>query len=451
MLRARIPTILPKNHRPSRTFLNKRTLPLYSDPAAFHLATEALHYGASFTKTLSRHTDSTGRPRSLNVSTEYAAAYGFDAAGRLEKVWDHPTLNDGEPVENASFSYGYVNNSNALVKTVTGPAHTVTNTWEDTRDVLAAIQNKAGGTVRSNYDYSTVNGGVNKLGQRMGVRTSFNLGAITGNSGDTKWGYDSLGQLTSAADSTTAANSRAYQYDSIGNRLIAEKGAAQIPATPDLNTTSYTPDALNQYDAIIPYSAAGIAGTPVVPVFDDDGNMTTGPLSGTGGSTASHLKWDAENRLIEVRTTDDTTVIASYAYDGLSRRIACTVDSVTTLYVYDGWNCIAEYTIQDSTFKIQKSYLWGLDLSRTLQGAGGVGGLLAATLGSTTYYPTFDGNGNVSEYLTVAGVVAAHFEYDPFGNTLPTSSGNTALFNYRFSTKPLDFTTGLYYYGYRYY
>ena len=56
----------------------------------------------------------------------------------------------------------------------------------------------------------------------------------------------------------------------------------------------------------------------------------------------------------------------------------------------------------------------------------------------------------LSEWIDSAGSVTAHFEYDPFGNTVVnTDSGN--LFNYRFSTKPLDFATGLYYYQYRYY
>jgi RHS repeat-associated protein len=97
---------------------------------------------------------------------------------------------------------------------------------------------------------------------------------------------------------------------------------------------------------------------------------------------------------------------------------------------------------------------WGLDLSGSLQGAGGVGGLLAEKQGANTYYPTYDGNGNVSEYLEADGDVAAHYEYDPFGNIVKESyaSGFVASsFSYKFSTKPLDPTTGLYYYTYRWY
>jgi RHS repeat-associated protein len=142
-------------------------------------------------------------------------------------------------------------------------------------------------------------------------------------------------------------------------------------------------------------------------------------------------------------------VTTTYLYDALSRRIAkIPTTGSATLYIYDGFNCIAEYT----GTTLSKTRTWGLDLSGTLQGAGGVGGLLAEKQGDNYFYPTYDGNGNVSEYLTIYGVVQAHFEYDPFGNTtVDTDNANAPLFAYRFSTKPLDFETGLYYYGYRYY
>jgi RHS repeat-associated protein len=59
--------------------------------------------------------------------------------------------------------------------------------------------------------------------------------------------------------------------------------------------------------------------------------------------------------------------------------------------------------------------------------------------------------------LDTSGEIAAHWQYDPFGNTVssapaPANWPSPALFfPYRFSTKPLDADTGLYYYGYRWY
>jgi len=70
---------------------------------------------------------------------------------------------------------------------------------------------------------------------------------------------------------------------------------------------------------------------------------------------------------------------------------------------------------------------------------------------TSIYFPTYDGNGNVSEYLNESGEVSAHYEYDPFGKTTVASGPKANDFAHRFSTKPLDATTGLYYYGYRFY
>ncbi len=99
-----------------------------------------------------------------------------------------------------------------------------------------------------------------------------------------------------------------------------------------------------------------------------------------------------------------------------------------------------------------------MDLSGTMQGAGGVGGLLALSIHGGDhegdYYPTYNGNGNIVEYLDDEGETVAHYEYDPFGNDItPVADKGTLhdLFPYRFSTKPMDQVTGWYYYGYRYY
>ncbi|MEJ6641637.1 MAG: hypothetical protein QNL33_00135 [Akkermansiaceae bacterium] len=55
------------------------------------------------------------------------------------------------------------------------------------------------------------------------------------------------------------------------------------------------------------------------------------------------------------------------------------------------------------------------------------------------YYPTYDGNGNVSEYLDGSGVSQAHYAYDGFGNLAITPPGSKAGdFAQRFSTKFRD-------------
>src|SRR5690606_39978785 len=108
-----------------------------------------------------------------------------------------------------AFVYAYQTNSPDLVATVTGPAHTVTNTWETTRNVLSLKENKVGVTVVSGYDYT-----VNALSQRTGVEKA---GTAFGSARDIAWNYNAKGEIVKA-DSSVAGHDRAYEYDGIGNR-----------------------------------------------------------------------------------------------------------------------------------------------------------------------------------------------------------------------------------------
>jgi RHS repeat-associated protein len=159
---------------------------------------------------------------------------------------------------------------------------------------------------------------------------------------------------------------------------------------------------------------------------------------------------NAENRLTKIE--DGSTLKATYQYDFMGRRVRKQVGSVVTWYVYDGFNELGRFTQSGGSAPvIERTFTWGLDISNSPQGAGGVGGLLAVKVHGTTsatYFPTYDANGNISEYLASNGSVAAHFEYDGFGNTVVNTDTN-GLFDYRFSTKPLEDVSGLYYYLYR--
>ncbi len=71
--------------------------------------------------------------------------------------------------------------------------------------------------------------------------------------------------------------------------------------------------------------------------------------------------------------------------------------------------------------------------------------------GSTVYLPCYDGNGNVCEYSSTDGTLAAHYEYSPFGETIIQSGDMADSFAFQFSTKYWEKEVGLYYYGYRFY
>ena len=203
----------------------------------------------------------------------------------------------------------------------------------------------------------------------------------------------------------------------------------------------------------------------VTPQYDNDGNLTD---DGRWVYT-----WDAENRLTGIETTSEATatgvnhpyVRITYAYDWMGRMIARHAwkngtSAIPTFlssqrWLYDGWNVIAEFSAESpssTTVTRTATFSWGLDLSGTLRGAGGVGGLLAHTnLGSSvTSFPSFDGNGNIVAWThSDATEPVSRREYDPFGNALV--SEGTAPCSFGFSTKMQDSETGLYYYGYRWY
>jgi RHS repeat-associated protein len=105
-----------------------------------------------------------------------------------------------------------------------------------------------------------------------------------------------------------------------------------------------------------------------------------------------------------------------------------------------------------------------LDLSGTLAGAGGIGGLLARSrhattspygINGTSYYHA-DGNGNVTYLASGSGGPDGAYRYDPFGRWLAQTGSYAGANGMRFSSKPWlahngSNTEGLYYYGYRFY
>jgi RHS repeat-associated protein len=93
----------------------------------------------------------------------------------------------------------------------------------------------------------------------------------------------------------------------------------------------------------------------------------------------------------------------------------------------------------------------GRDLSGALQGAGGIGGLLAVKTSTGAYLPCADANGNITEYVDTNGTIVAHREFDPYGNTLVQTGSKAEEFTLWFSSKYWDVETGLGYWGYRYY
>jgi RHS repeat-associated protein len=203
-------------------------------------------------------------------------------------------------------------------------------------------------------------------------------------------------------------------------------------------------------------------------VHDNDGNLTE--------DAQWEYTWDAENRMTSatqkllpvaagVSTPPPARKQLTFAYDYRNRRIAKAVHqwNETTgqfstpikdvRFVHDGYQMIAEL---DHTFatgtglagsRVNRTFLWGPDVSGTMSGAGGVGGLISATYQGVSYQVCSDANGNVTGLVPTsgpgAGTLVARFDYDPFGNRITNTGPDVELCPFGFSTKYTDTETGI--------
>ena len=219
------------------------------------------------------------------------------------------------------------------------------------------------------------------------------------------FGYNDRSEVANAIVSGTVS---AYGYDGIGNSSL------------------FAANSLNQYSQF---------------QYDLDGNLLA--------DDNQVFTYDSANRLKTV--SSNGVLLVTNFYDAKSRRVKKVTPKETTTFIYDDWNLIEErvaYT--DGTTSMTK-YYWGKDLSGTLQGAGGVGGLLYLTVDGIVYIPCYDNNGNVTKYVDANGGVVASYTYDAFGKLIAKSGPLADFFRHRFSTKYFDAESNLYYYGYRFY
>jgi RHS repeat-associated protein len=436
-----------------------------------------------------------------NVSLGENVNYSYDAASRLASV---STVDSGQVTLSATYSY--LANS-PLVGQITfkqnGMTRLTTTKGYDNLNRLTNIVNAASVNLSSAYQYNPANQRTNQLREdgTYWVYQYDSLGQVT--SGKKYW-----------SDGTPVAGQQfAYNFDDIGNRKTTASGGDAVGSS--LRLANYTNNLLNQitsrdvpgyvedqgaatntatvtvngaaayqkgnyyrgelavdnsssplYLAItnqgtLDTSSAFINGhvlvaqTPETNSYDADGNLTQ-----DGKWT---YMWDAENRLIGMQSLSTIPAAAKrqmiYAYDDQGRRIYAKIMEWNTSsgsyqmiteerYWYDGWNIICR---ADLATTLVQNFVWGLDLSGSIQGAGGVGGLLMLDDSTgASYYYDYDGNGNVLGLVNANdGTTAAQYDYDPFLGVL-RANGLIAKANpFLGSTKFYDWDTELYNFGHR--
>ena len=158
---------------------------------------------------------------------------------------------------------------------------------------------------------------------------------------------------------------------------------------------------------------------PVAVGFNYDLN---GNLVGDGQRV---LDYDDANRLVSVSVPNSYR--SEFVHDGLGRRrvvrdyiwqAGAWVKTNETRYVCDGYLPIQE---RDASGNVLVTYTRGLDLSGTLQGGGGIGGLLARTDGNGSAFYHADVGGNITSLTDSSGSVVARYLHDPFGRPLGMS------------------------------
>lgn len=222
-----------------------------------------------------------------------------------------------------------------------------------------------------------------------------------------------------------------------GNNTFTAVATDQVGRTDTDSVTTYLP-ATNSF------------------TYDLNGNLTS------DGHRA--FEYDFENQLTNVYVSNAWH--SEFQYDGKMRRrirreftwLPAGNWQLTNEvhYIYDGNLVIEE---RDFNNLPQVTYTRGRDLSGSLEGAGGIGGLLARTDHhlstinsplSTSYYHS-DGNGNITCLISSNQQIVAKYIYDPFGNTISKNGALADANVYRFSSKEIHISSGFYYYGYRWY
>ena len=445
---------------------------------------------------------------------EYAVNYGYDALGRFNSIansggfaftYNYVTPNSnlvssltqtvGGPSQTMTTAFAYESNRD-LLTSITG-TYAATNKTAfaygydalgrrtsvvQSGEIFSRYQNGGLMTRWSYNDRSEVTGSqsyygsnINDLSQPVAARQltyAFdNIGSRTTTGVDgvtTGYSNNALNQLTSRTAPASAwvtglaptAATVSINGSSAGITRQGDYYARNVAAT----GTSPHWQSLTVASTLSP-GAGYVRGllqpaSPEAYTYDLDGNLLT--------DGAWTYTWDAENRLtsmyplaaIETILPAASRKRIDYRYDYLGRRVRKTVQtwngsayvtSVDRKFIYDGWNLLTERDA--TTLSLVANYVWGLDLSRTLQDGGGVGGLLAVLEpNGTAHLTAYDGNGNVAALVNkTTGAITAAYEYDAFGQTIRATGAMSATNPFRFSTKYTDSETGLLYYGRRYY
>ena len=416
---------------------------------------------------------STGFTYARSGSTQFTTSVGYATDGRIATAgFMHGGVN-------RQFSYSYLSGSN-LLHTLTQPnGLTLTQSYEEHRDLLTGMQYHRGSTLVVERSYSEDKapdgrkgdwtnaqhlpegrGAVGRLRVTLGRPTNRSTARQGSVKNDTFTHNDrsesarrprlgrlrqqavrAIGQTRSVcpegarsreaapsqlAAATLGTDAYSYSYDNIGNRKTAQEAAEEA--------TAYDANNLNQYTSIQEGTAEAF-----VPTFDADGNQTKVKTS-TG---IWNVVYNAENRPVTFTSEDGATVVeCTYDYMGRRHTRKITVNgSVTNYlrYIYRGYLQIAAINAVSGVF--QWFILWDPTQPVATRPLG-------IRKDGTWYTYGWDLTKNICEVFSSGGTILTAYTYTPYGTV--TANGNVTQ-PIQWSSEYNDSELGLVYYNYRHY
>jgi len=328
------------------------------------------------------------------AGSTYQVLYAYDKASNVLSV----TYPDGSA---SAFTYDAL----GRVASVDGGAERFTYTLDDKISTIAY----ANGAVTS-YSYDSMDRPTSIAATQAGEKVL-----------DLNYTYDPAGNVLSV-------NNESYTYDAL-NRVASAKGpwglmtyaydgaGNLVSLTTNDATTAY---GYGSYNRLTSVGSASLS-------YDANGNL----VRLVNGTTAWAYSYDYENRLTGVARNGST--IETNVYDSDGKRVESIQGSAAAVYVYEGSDLIYQKDLNNGT--VDKFYYAN---GLMLDGATGKGAL---------YYHLDDALGSTRVVLQGTSNTVFSSDYKPFGQ----SYGQKGSSQFQYGGKQLDLSTGLYYFGARFY
>jgi RHS repeat-associated protein len=286
-----------------------------------------------------------------------------------------------------------------------------------------------------NCDTGTIAGETIEFDSLGGVRRAIESGRYL----DQRFQYDDRGQLVTALGDYQAT----FAYSPAGKLLKANVNTA-IPNAEVVNRkVSYNYNPRNTADTADPAAVRALvdsAGNEFASLFHDaSGNVTSRQ---TKAGANHRFIYDGDGRLREA-IDEVTQCFEIYYYDHsgdrvLTYRSACNAEPASVRHRFDGTELFHDLSKLKSTTVDVTDAATSVRVTRDQAGA-------------TVEY-LFNGVlGNLLVTTDESGKGTARFGYGPYGEVLYSEGAKSASFDHRFNGKAHDATTGLRYYGFRYY